>query len=301
MALSAPSIRPSMTEPDIQSYPVAANVKCYQGGLAALAAGKARPGYVATGLVAVGIFDPSGPDSLDGIMDNTGGAADAFNVRVRSGVFRFANYGSDPVVAADVGKPCYIYDDTTVAHTDGSGTRSVGGVVVKVESAGVWVKVGSVDGTALAAEITAREALAADLAAADGTTIDNMLTGHHVANTADANVIGGIEVAHRIAIADAATADTDVVLTHKTLITQIEVIKTGGAGGASDTVQVKNGSTAITDAMSINVADKVIVRPSTIDDAQMTISAGGTLKVTCTKVAAANVACLVIVRGLRVA
>lgn len=299
-ALAAPSIRPSMTEPDIQSYPVAANVKCFQGGLAVLAAGKCRPGYTALGLVAVGIFDPSGADSLDGIMDNTGGAADAFNVRVRSGVFRFANSGADPVVAADVGKPCYIVDDNTVAHSNGGGTRSVGGVVVKVESAGVWVKVGSVDGTALAAEITAREALAIDLASSTGTTLAGVLNGTAAKVVADANVIGGIPVVHRVAVADAATGDVDVVLAHKTLITGVQVIKTAGAGGAGDTITVKNGATAITDAMDINVADTTIVWPATMDDAQFTIAAGGTLRVTRTKASANNAACLVVVSGLRV-
>lgn len=123
--------------------------------------------------------------------------------------------------------------------------------------------------------------------------------GRLVANTADDAVIGGIEVVHVIAIADGVTADKDVVFTHKTEILQIEVIKGANAGGASDTIQVKKGATAITDAMSINVAAKIVVRPSTVDMAQTVIAAGGTLRVTKTKASGADVACRVIVRGVR--
>ena len=298
-ALAAPSTRKIMEEPTIRSYPMAA-VKAFQGGLAVLAAGFVRPGYVATGLNAVGIFDFSG-DVMDGTMDNSGGSPGDLNARVRSGTFLFANYGSDPVVASDRGLPCFIFDDATVAHSDGGAARSVAGVVVGLEYGGVWVTVGSVNGTALAAEIASRQALATDLANPAGTTLAGVLVGTQVANVADANVIGGLEVTHRVNVADGATADVDVVLTDKTLVTNIEVIKTTGAGGGSDTITVKNGATAITNAMDINVADKTIVRPTTIDDAQQTITAGGTLRITRTKASAANVACLVIVRGLRVA
>ena len=125
------------------------------------------------------------------------------------------------------------------------------------------------------------------------------LTGLRVANVADDAVVGGVEVIHIVNIADGATADKDIVLTHKTEVTSVEVIKKAAAGGAGDTIQVKNGATAITDAMDINVADKVVVRAATIDDAQTVIAAAGTLRVTKTKASAANVACRVIVRGIR--
>jgi hypothetical protein len=91
------------------------------------------------------------------------------------------------------------------------------------------------------------------------------------------------------------------VLTHKTLITNIEVVKTAGAGGASDTLTVKSATNAITNAMDINVADQTVVRPTTVNDAYTTIAAGGTLRCTRTKASAANVACQVVVTGLRVA
>lgn len=129
---------------------------------------------------------------------------------------------------------------------------------------------------------------------------DASLAGTKVATVADANVIGGIPVIHRIDIPDAATGDVDVVLTHKTRVINAWAVKTGANGGAANTVQVKNGSNAITDAMSININDTLIVRAASIDDAQHEIAAAGTLKVTRTK-AGGNAACIVYVQGLRVA
>jgi hypothetical protein len=127
------------------------------------------------------------------------------------------------------------------------------------------------------------------------------LLGTQVRFAADANVIGAIPVLHRVDVADGVTGDVDVTLTHKTRVVDVWLVKTAGAGGASDTITVKNGATAITDAMDINVADKTVVRAGTIDDAQHEIAAAGTLRVTRTKVAAANVACVVYVLGVRVA
>ena len=128
---------------------------------------------------------------------------------------------------------------------------------------------------------------------------DAILTGAKAAVVADDAVIGGLEVCHIVDIADGATADKDVTLTHKTEITRIEVIKKAVAGGASDTIQVKNAADAITNAMDINVADKTVVRPTTIDDAFTVIAAGGTLRITKTKASANNVACRVLVYGVR--
>jgi hypothetical protein len=114
---------------------------------------------------------------------------------------------------------------------------------------------------------------------------------------ANANIQGGIPVLHRIDIADGA-GDTDVVLDHKTRVIDAWAVKTAADGGAGDTVTVKNGATAITDAMSLNAVDKSVVRAGTIDDAQHEIAAGGTLKITAANVT--NNACVVYVLGVRV-
>ncbi|MBU0665354.1 MAG: hypothetical protein KJ990_12535 [Proteobacteria bacterium] len=123
-----------MKDGEVISVPVAANVKIYAGSLvAASATGLATPGAVATTLTYLGRAEEQ--------ADNTGGAASAINVLVKRGkAFKFKNYATDPVVQADLGKVCYIFDDEQVAHTDGTGARSAAGKVIGVEADGVWVQ-----------------------------------------------------------------------------------------------------------------------------------------------------------------
>jgi hypothetical protein len=127
------------------------------------------------------------------------------------------------------------------------------------------------------------------------------LVGTSVAVNAAANVIGSIPVVHRITVPAGTTGDVDVVLTHKTFVTDVMLIKTTAAGGGAGTITVKNGATAITDAMSIDIADKVIARAGTIDDASNAIAAAGTLRVTRTRTASSDESCIVLVSGMRVA
>lgn len=131
----------------------------------------------------------------------------------------------------------------------------------------------------------------------------NSLEGTVVKNVADANVIGGIPVLHRVAITGGAAGNTDVVLTHKTRVVDAWAVHTGGAGEASDTIQVKNGANAISDAMDWSGADKAVVRAAQIDDANHEIAAGGTLRVTTTDDDGGNDvgAGVVYVLGVRVA
>ncbi len=303
--------------PPLMDWPIKGNVRIWKGSQVCLQAGYLKPMVTGTGLIAVGKATET--------VDNTGGADGAFLVPVEPGCHRWANSANADLIAQDdVGKLCYGVDDQTVALTDGTGTRSIAGTIAKVDSGGVYVQQGlvpGVDGTALAAEIAAREAASTDLASTanakgasligiedaaalyTGTTAEaalaEKLTGLRVANVADANVIGGVPVVHFVDIPDGATGDVDVTLTHKTEVTDVVVTKKVAAGGASDTITVKSGATAITNAMDINVADKVVVRAGTIDDASNVIAAAGTLRITRTKVSGANVACRVEVRGVR--
>ncbi len=120
---------------DVEEYPAKASTTCYQGGLAVLNAGYAAPGTAATGLVAIGRFEET--------CDNSAGAAGALKARVKRGKFLFANSASTDLIAqADVGADCYIVDDQTVAKTSATGTRSRAGIIVGVETAGVWVQIG---------------------------------------------------------------------------------------------------------------------------------------------------------------
>ncbi len=128
-----------------------------------------------------------------------------------------------------------------------------------------------------------------------------ILSGTQVATVADGNLIGGIPVLHRLAIAAGVTADVDFVLTYKTRIIDAWLVKTNAAGGGAGTIQLKNGINAITDAMSININDQAIARAATIDDVQHEIAAGGTLRITRTRTTSIDETCTVYVLGVRVA
>lgn len=115
---------------------VAAATTIYAGSLVVLNAGYAEPGSEDTGLIAIGRAEEQ--------VDNSGGDAGDKTVKVKRGVFRFANSGGgDAITAANIGSACYIVDDQTVAKTSDEGARSRAGRIVDVDSAGVWVLVGN--------------------------------------------------------------------------------------------------------------------------------------------------------------
>lgn len=131
MALAADRNTP-MQDGELIGVPVASNAKIYAGALVvANATGYAAPGSAAFNLVYLG--------RAEEFVDNTGGADGAKTALVRRGkAFKFKNSAADAVTQAELGRACYVADDETVAKTSG-GARSVAGIVVGVESDGVWV------------------------------------------------------------------------------------------------------------------------------------------------------------------
>lgn len=121
-----------LKQTDIVVIGVGAGMRIYAGSLIALTAtGFAIPGKTATGLTYVGRAEES--------ADNTAGADGAVSVKVhRNRAFKWANDGT--VTQARLLKPAYIVDDATVAAADGTGTRSAAGLVVGIDSDGVWVE-----------------------------------------------------------------------------------------------------------------------------------------------------------------
>lgn len=108
---------------------------------------------------------------------------------------------------------------------------------------------------------------------------DGALTGTKVATVANANAIGGLIVLHRIDITAGALGNTDVTVERKTRVVDAWLVLRG-AGVASTTLQVFNGSNAITNAMAASGSDTAIVRAASLDDAHWEIAASGTLRVT---------------------
>jgi hypothetical protein len=165
---------------------------------------------------------------------------------------------------------------------------------------------------ALAASVAGRAKMAAaffnaatvdDKFAADSIGEDKLtpaeLTGRVMATVADGNLVGGIPLIIRKDIADA-SADTDLVMTHKVRVIDFWFVNTGIAAHASDdTIQLKNGATAITDAVAKTATVNAIKRASTINPAAHEIAAAGTLRITAVK--STNVAATVYVKVIRVA
>jgi len=102
------------------------------------AAGFAIPGTStgAAGLVAGGV-------STKKVDNSTGGDGD-LKCELARGTFPFANSSStDAITIADIGRPCYVVDDQTVARTSNGGKRALAGIVEGLDEDGfVLVRVG---------------------------------------------------------------------------------------------------------------------------------------------------------------
>lgn len=114
-------------------FPVAAATIINLGTLVAIdAAGNAKPAADTAALKVIGVAQET--------VDNTAGAAGAVSVTIKRSTFKLANSATDAVDADDKVKVCYVEDDSTVRET--GGTNSIkAGLVILVESDGVWVDV----------------------------------------------------------------------------------------------------------------------------------------------------------------
>lgn len=121
-----------LKQTDVVVFGVGAGVRIYAGSIIALNAnGFAIPGKTATGLTYAGRAEES--------VDNAAGTDGAVSVKVhRNRAFKWANDGT--VTQARLLKSAFIVDDATVSATDGTGTRSAAGLVVGIDSDGVWIE-----------------------------------------------------------------------------------------------------------------------------------------------------------------
>lgn len=105
------------------------------------------------------------------------------------------------------------------------------------------------------------------------------LDGGNAGTLANASVVGGLPVVHRIDVTAGANGAVNVVLTHKTRVIDAWLVLRG-AGVGSAVFTVGAGANAITDGMAASGADTTVVRAGTINDANQVIAAGGQLRVT---------------------
>ncbi len=118
---------------ELFAVPVAAATEHFGGHIvAANAGGYAVPGSATAANTTLGV--------CDGWVDNSAGVNGENSVLVRRGKsWCLANSSTDPVTQAQVGKPCYVADSTTVAKTSDTNARPVAGTVLGVDAEGVWV------------------------------------------------------------------------------------------------------------------------------------------------------------------
>lgn len=97
------------------------------------------------------------------------------------------------------------------------------------------------------------------------------------------------------------TATISVTMPYKVRVINVSHLKVAANAGGNNTVQVFNGSDAITGAIVASGNDQVLQTTGfSIDDSKMDVAAAGLLKVTSTKVGT-NSACIVYVTVVRVA
>jgi len=121
---------------DLFAFALAANTTLYAGAMVALnAGGYAVPASADASLRVVG--------RANGRADNANGEAGDETIAVEAGVFRWKNASAaDAIDFTHVGHTVYAVDDETVALTSANGTRPVAGVVMDVDTVGVWVRSG---------------------------------------------------------------------------------------------------------------------------------------------------------------
>lgn len=127
-------------------HPVAANAVIHAGALVVLATGWATPGRTGAGADNAAKAADAATLQVVGVAEEgvTGGPVNGdVRVKTRAGFFLFDNLSTDPVTRADIGKPCFVVDDETVAKTSPNNTRARAGIVDDLEDAGVWVRIGA--------------------------------------------------------------------------------------------------------------------------------------------------------------
>lgn len=118
--------------------PLAASTHIYVGSLVAVnAAGYVVPASADNALFVIGVAEEE--------VDNSVGTAGAKTLyQIRRGSFLLANSTTtDAITDGDVGRPCYVVDDNTVARTSNGIARPPAGIVRRVDASGlVSVEVG---------------------------------------------------------------------------------------------------------------------------------------------------------------
>lgn len=115
---------------------IKASTTVYRGQFAILKSGYLVAAPDATTNVVLGVIDKAGPGTADTGSGIVGGSTDgAVTAEIATGSFFFAcSTSSDALTVADIGATVYVYDNCTIAKTDGSSSRPVAGKLLAVDS-----------------------------------------------------------------------------------------------------------------------------------------------------------------------
>jgi hypothetical protein len=120
--------------PEVLSFPVKGSVEIFVGALVGLdASGFLVPAAATRALKIIGRAEEH--ISTTAIAGYTDGDS---SIAVRAGTFKWKN--GDSIARADVGELCFASDDETVRKSSSSGARPPAGVIVGVDTDGVWVQ-----------------------------------------------------------------------------------------------------------------------------------------------------------------
>lgn len=120
--------------PEYVNVPVKAAATIYEGTLVCVdSSGYAHPGADTSGYKVIGVAEEKS-EAVTGESDGDR------VIKVRTGVHKLANSSGAPVVAATIGRLCYVADDQTVAASDSNNV--VAGIAMEIdEDLGIWVDV----------------------------------------------------------------------------------------------------------------------------------------------------------------
>lgn len=112
----------------VGGFGVAAATHIYVGSLVAINnAGNLVPASADPTLFVIGVSEED--------VNNTGAAGALTVDEIRRGSFLFANSASTGlIVDADIGRPCFVVDDSTVSRVSSDGARPVAGIVRRVDA-----------------------------------------------------------------------------------------------------------------------------------------------------------------------
>jgi hypothetical protein len=266
-ALTASRDTPARTGVDV-AIGVASNTVIYSGSLVAInTSGYAVPASDTASYKVVG--------RAQATVDNSGTAGDgALSVNVRRGVFLWAN--GDSFTIADVGNLAYVEDDQTVQKAASATYDVVAGIIIDVDTDGVWVDsyaIGSQGAAALTTLTTSGNAVVGGTLDVTGastftaeTTHNNGVDTDYVTTDAGAGVdtktagtlMIGASTADKVEVGDtgvetevqgtlqsigAATFDSTVAVTGVMTLTAAPKLTASTAAGA-ETVAMTNAPAA---------------------------------------------------------